>query len=163
MRKLFPLFLLLLASPVFAANATYVQGPGAAGTPVGGVLTVQGASSGGNIPVTLSACTPISSSALAANLVVKASAGALCSFNVSADSTLSGAAWWVMVYNATSAPADGSVTPLKCYALPLGATGITASFSQPVTASTGITIGVSTNGCFTKAASTHAFISGDFQ
>lgn len=109
------------------------------------------------------ALTPITSAALAANTVIKASAGNLYSFEVSADSTLSGAAWWIMIYNATSAPGDGGVTPLKCYALPSGAISYAAAFPVPVAFSTGITIGVSTTGCFTKTASTHAFISGDAQ
>lgn len=109
------------------------------------------------------ALTPVSSSALAANTVIKASAGNLYSFEVSADSTLSAAAWWIMIYNATSAPVDGAVTPLKCYAMASGVTAFTAGFQTPVAFSTGITVGVSTTGCFTKTASTHAFISGDAQ
>jgi hypothetical protein len=105
--------------------------------------------------------TPVPSTALEANHVIKASAGNLYSFNVSADSTLSGAAWWLMIYNAASAPADGAVTPAKCYAFPSGTTGYSAAFTLPVNFSTGITMGVSTTGCFTKTASAHAFISGD--
>jgi hypothetical protein len=114
---------------------------------------------------TLTPATPVSCTALCANLVVKASAGTLYSFEIAADSTLSGAAWWEMVYNATSAPADGAgQTPLKCYAAPSGTTTFNGSFtSGGIAASTGITIGVSTTGCFTKTASTHAMISGDFQ
>lgn len=102
-------------------------------------------------------------SAIAANLVVKASAGNLYGLQVSADSTLSAAAWWIIIYNATSAPADGAITPSKCFAMPLGATSFSASWDIPVQFSTGITVGVSTTGCFTKTASTHAFISGDFK
>lgn len=103
------------------------------------------------------------SQALASNQVLKASAGNLYSFEVSADSTLSSAAWWIMIFDATSLPIDGAVTPAKCYAMPSGATGFNAAFSYPIRFTTGIVIGVSTNGCFTKAASTHAFISGDAQ
>lgn len=102
-----------------------------------------------------------SSSALAANQVVKAGAGSLVSFQVAADSTLSAAPWWIMIYNAASAPVDGAVVPVKCYAMPSGSTGILAAFPIAVPFSVGITIGVSTTGCFTKTASTHAFISGD--
>lgn len=119
------------------------------------------------LPVTTSVSgsgvTAVSSSALAANLVVNATAASLFSFNVQADSTLSGAAWWVMIYNATTAPGDGAVTPVKCYSLPTGATGISGAFPSPVAFSTGIVIGVSTTGCFNKTASTHAFISGDYK
>lgn len=110
-----------------------------------------------------STSTAASSSALAANQVVCASACHLASFNVSADSTLSGAAWWVMIYNATSAPADGSVTPIKCVAAPSGTTSLNGAFTSPPAFATGVVIGVSTTGCFTKTASTHAFISGDSQ
>jgi hypothetical protein len=104
---------------------------------------------------------PIPSTALEANHVIKGSAGNLYSFNVSADSMLSGAAWWLMIYNATSAPSDGAVTPIKCYAFPSGTTGYSAAFTLPINLSAGITLGVSTTGCFTKTASAHAFISGD--
>lgn len=109
------------------------------------------------------ASTVISTAALASSLVVKASAGNLYSFEVAADSTLSAAAWWIMIFNATSLPSDGAVTPAKCYAMPLGTTSYAGAFPFPARFGTGITIGVSTNGCFTLAASVHAFISGDFK
>lgn len=105
--------------------------------------------------------TPVSSSSLEANHVIKASPGNLYSFNVSVDSTLSAVAWWLMIYNATAAPADGAVTPAKCYAFPAGTTSYSAAFPLPIGLGTGITMGVSTTGCLTKTASAHAFISGD--
>lgn len=173
-----------LTSTTITGN-TVVVGPTADGSPattppvlVGGTLdgtatgtvdvwkvTAAGIGYVNNAPSAASdaGLTPTTSSALAANTVIKASAGNLYSFEVSADSTLSAAAWWIMVYNATSAPGDGAVTPLKCFALPSGATSYAAAFPVPVAFSTGITIGVSTTGCFTKTASTHAFISGDAQ
>jgi hypothetical protein len=129
-------------------------GTGAAGSvamPVTGTITPA--------PVTL---TTASTAALAANLVAKATPGSLYSFEVSADSTLSGAAWWLMLYNATTAPADGAVTPFKCYAFPSGTTSFAAAFPTPAVFSAGITMGVSTTGCFSKTASTHAFLSADF-
>lgn len=100
---------------------------------------------------------------LCSNLVVKASPGNIFSFNVSADTTLSGAAWWLMFFNSTTLPADGTVTPAKCYALPSGTTSYSAAFPVPVAFATGIVMGVSSTGCFTKTASVHAFISGDFK
>jgi hypothetical protein len=111
----------------------------------------------------LAGLSTVACSSLCANQIIKGSAGNLYSFNISADSTLSGAAWWIMIYNATSAPTDGGVTPAKCYAMPLGTTSYSAAFPVPVAFATGITIGASTTGCFTKTASTHAFISGDFK
>jgi hypothetical protein len=124
-----------------------------------GSINVDATGGGGGNPSTHNQC-----GSLCSSLVVKNAAGNLYSFHVSADSTLSGAAWWIMVYDLTSAPADGSVTPAKCYALPSGATAFTGAFDAGgVAFTTGITIGVSTTGCFTKTASAHAFIGGDYQ
>lgn len=109
------------------------------------------------------ALTQVSTSALAANLVVSAGGANLWSFDVAADATLSAAPWWIFVFNNTSAPADGAVTPAKCYALPAGATSFTGGFPSGIAFSTGITISVSSTGCFSKTSSTHAFISGDFR
>lgn len=116
-------------------------------------------------PQTTTPCTAVSTTALAASLVVNAAPAKICGFEVQADSTLSAAAWYIMVFNATSLPADGAVTPIKCYPMAAGTTGYAAAFSTGGTSfGTGITIGVSTTGCFTKTASTHAlFISGDYQ
>lgn len=112
----------------------------------------------------LTADTHAQCSALCANLVVKGTSGTLKTFEVSADSTLSGAIWYVMVYDATSAPADGAVTPAKCYQQPSGTTQMGGTLSSGGSAFlTGITIGVSTTGCFSKTASTHAFIAADNQ
>lgn len=160
----------LWVSPATASTPWTVTGSGTAGTAAAGVVTVQGIAS--MTPV-LATETPSSAagaanafsstSALASNLVLKASAGNLYSFEVAADSTLSAAAWWIMIYNATSLPGDGAVTPAKCYAVPAGTSNVSANFTVPVRFGTGITIGVSTNGCFTQAASIHAFISGEAQ
>lgn len=133
------------------------------GTVASGTCPMPVTISGSGSVVTLSPATKVSSSALAANQIIVTGAHVLTSFNVSADSTLSGGAWWVMIYDATTAPADGAVTPAKCYAIPSGATSISGNFTSPVSFTTGIVIGVSTTGCFTKTASTHAFISGDYQ
>lgn len=118
----------------------------------------------GSVTVVEPVLSTTSSTALAANLVINAAASGLYSFTVSADSTLYAATWYIMIYNATSAPVDGAVTPLKCYEMPTNTYTYTAAFPNPVPFSTGIVIGVSTTGCFTKTASTHAaFISGDYK
>src|SRR5579862_306229 len=99
----------------------------------------------------------LATSALAASLVLKASAGALYGFDVAADSALSMAPWWLMIFNAASAPADGAVTPAKVYAFPAGTLGYAASWGiAPLPFSTGITLVVSTTGPFTKTGSAHA-------
>jgi hypothetical protein len=117
-----------------------------------------------NDPAVVQAISPvasISTGSLAANQIVSAVPANLYSFEVSADATLSAAAWWIMIYDAASAPVDGAVTPKKCFAQASGTTSYAAAFPTPVVFSTGITIGASTTGCFSKTASTHAFISGD--
>lgn len=124
-------------------------------------VTVTSGSSTQNVAVV--AVTHIQTSSLASNLVVKNAAGNLYSFEISADSTLSGAAWWVMIFDATSAPADGAVTPAECYAMPSGATNISGEFVAPASFANGIVIVASTNGCFTKAASVHAFIGATYK
>lgn len=107
--------------------------------------------------------TTVSCTVLCSNLVVEnAGPHNLYSFQASADTTLSGAAWWVFIFNATSLPANGaSQTPAKCYAVPSGTTSFSGAFTTPIPFATGITIGVSTTGCFNLTASVHAFISGD--
>lgn len=123
--------------------------------PVSGAVTLSGT-------ITPTARTAVTSTSLEANHVITGAAGSLYSFEVQADSTLSAAAWWIMVYNATSAPVDGAVTPIKCYQMASGTLGASYAFPNPIAFSTGITIGVSTTGCLTKTASAHAIISGDF-
>lgn len=131
------------------------------GTPfqAGGALGASSANIGNVNPATHGQC-----STLCASDVLKNSAGALYSFEVQADATLSGAAWYVMIFDATSLPADGTVTPAKCYAQPSGTTQMGGTLAAGgATFGTGIVIGVSTTGCYTKTASTHAYIAGDFQ
>jgi hypothetical protein len=141
-KLLFASFLVIAASLCFALKE--------------GKTAANGANVGANVSTT---------SALAANLVLRTicpiSQCVLTSFEVSADSTLSAAAWWIMIYDATAAPSDGAVTPKKCYAIASGTTSFAAAFQTPPIFTTGIVIGVSTTGCFSKTASAHAFISGD--
>lgn len=130
-------------------------GPGALGSTATVVLNPSSTAGAGN--------TPVVTGSLATSLVVKNSAGNLYGLNVSADSTLSGAAWWVMIHNAVAAPAAGAVTPTKCFALASGTTMLALAFPTPVRFGTGISVTVGTTGCFTQTDSAHAFISGDAQ
>ncbi len=85
-------------------------------------------------------------------------------FEVSADSTLSGAAWWVMIFDAASLPGNGAVTPVKCYAVPTGTAQFSFAYSDAGPRfQTGVVIGASTTGCFSLTASAHAFIAADVQ
>lgn len=103
--------------------------------------------------------TTVASTAVSGGLVIKASPGNLYGFNV-----VSGAsAGFVLIFNSTTVPADGAVTPSRC--IPLAAnTGIDVNLrGQPTHFSTGIAIVFSTTGCFSKTASATAFIAGDAQ
>lgn len=104
---------------------------------------------------------PVATGVLATSLVLKASPGNLYSLNIAADSTLAGAAWWAMVFDATAAPAAGAVTPKKCYSMALGTTMLSLAFPTPLRLATGVSVTVSTAGCFTQTDSAHAFISGE--
>jgi len=103
------------------------------------------------------AVTPIGTSAAASALVIKASAGNLYSINIVTGAT----AGYLLVFNATTAPADGAVVPVKC--LPVAANvGLETNMrSMPEYFSTGIVAVFSSTGCFTKTASATAFMSGD--
>jgi hypothetical protein len=92
------------------------------------------------------AIAPSASSAAEACHVIKASAGTLY-----AVSGLAGQAEYFMVFNATSAPGDGAVTPVWWgQALTAGAWSVT--YPNPLSMSTGITICASSTGPLTKTA-----------
>lgn len=103
------------------------------------------------------ALTPVVTSAVASSLVLKASAG-----NFYGLTTVAGAsAGFVMLFDATTAPADGAVTPKEC--LPIAANSSnTISYipGPPIAYTTGIVAVFSTTGCFSKTASATAFFSG---
>jgi len=154
------------SNPSVGTNAaTAPTSSTAIGITVSGNL--QAVSAANPLPVSATLAAPTlstaSTSALASNLVAKSGAGTLYSFEASADTTLAGAAWWLMIFAATAAPSDGAVTPLKCYAFPAGTTGFSAAFPNGIAIATGITLVTSSAGCFTKTASAHAFISADYQ
>lgn len=99
--------------------------------------------------------TPVVSSAAEANHVLKATPGNLYGLSVTTGAT----AGYVLLFNATSAPADGAVTPLFCYAIP-ASSSIGVTFDIPAAFATGITASFSSTGCFTKTASATAFFAG---
>lgn len=74
------------------------------------------------------------------------------------------AAGFVMVFDAVSAPANGTVSPAACYPIPTPGAGQWSSLSMANTpiavgVTTGITIVYSTTGCYTLTKSATAFIS----
>lgn len=112
----------------------------------------------GAVTTTAAALAAVSSTAAESSHILKSSAGTIYSLTVTTGAT----AGYVLVFNATSAPSDGSVTPSDCVSVSAGAsTGIT--WSPPLSLSTGITVVFSSSGCFTKTASATAFFSGQVQ
>lgn len=101
------------------------------------------------------AVTPVVSTAAEANHVLKAGAGNLYGLSVTTGAT----AGYILLFNATSAPADGAVAPLFCYSIP-ASTSAGIAYNVPAAFSTGITASFSSTGCFTKTASATAFFSG---
>jgi len=107
------------------------------------------------------AITPVVTSAVASALVLKASAGNLYSVTLTTGAT----AGLLMVFNATSAPADGAVTPVYCVDVAATST-VAINFipGPPAQFATGITAVFSSGtNCFSKTASATAFISGMVQ
>jgi hypothetical protein len=104
--------------------------------------------------------TAVLSAAAEANHILKGSPGNL--YNAYATSTVAG---YLLIFDATTAPADGAVTPKDCIPGALTQSGIYAASINynpgPVEIfTTGITASWSSTGCFTKTASATAFIHG---
>lgn len=97
---------------------------------------------------------PGQSAATEGSHVLKGSSGYLWSLYV----TTGGSAGFLMTFNATSAPADGAVTPVECIQVPANSTGsLTFNTGPPDFYPTGIVAVFSTTGCFTKTISATAF------
>lgn len=96
-------------------------------------------------------------SVASSGVVFKVTPGTLFGVNVTAAAT----AGYVMIFNSTTIPADGTVTPSRC--IPLAAnTGLELNYRPiPIYFGTGIAVAFSSTGCFTKTASATAFITAD--
>lgn len=121
---------------------------------------VVGVGSGGGSPPPAS-ITPVVSAGLEASHVLKNAAGSL--YSVYASALTGGVTGYLLIFNATSAPADGAVTPI--IAVPFTATGVASANFQgipPAAFSTGITAVISSGTTpFTKTTGTlTGFISG---
>lgn len=93
------------------------------------------------------------------NVVLKSGAGNLYGVNI----VTGGSAGYLMVFDATAAPGDGTVTPIKVYVVAANSSFSIAPSAIPLArCSTGITLVFSTTGPFSKTASATAFISGDY-
>lgn len=107
---------------------------------------------------TLAAVAPVATTAAVSCQVAKSSAGSLL-----ASTLYSSVSGWFLVFNATSAPADGAVTPIEFLRYPTADVTMGYSASPPLAAGTGITICFSTTGPYTKTASATATISAKVQ
>lgn len=129
MRKLLFAFVLLLLPSIAMAQSQCVVPAGGPGTAV-----VSAAAEGSH--------------------VLKAAPGCLLSTYV----TIGATAGYLMIFNSTTVPADGAVTPIEC--IPVAASSYTfLNFAPqpPEWFSTGISAAFSTTGCFTKTVGSGAF------
>lgn len=98
--------------------------------------------------------TPINSGAAEGSHVLKAAPGCLLSVYV----YNSGAAAFLMLFNSTTVPADGAVTPVEC--VPVGSASYQFINFAPQPSewfSVGVAAAISTTGCFTKTVGSGAF------
>jgi len=107
---------------------------------------------------------PVVSAALEATHVLKATGGTL--YSAYASNLTGGTAGNLLILNATSAPADGAVTPVVC--VPFNSSGVaSANYANvpPASFASGIVAVVSSaSSCFTKTTGVEtAFISGIVQ
>jgi hypothetical protein len=96
---------------------------------------------------------PVTSAAAETSHVIKASAGNLYRLAI----TTGASGGYLMVFDASSAPADGAVAPKICRAVAANAS-IDLIYDYPERYATGITAVFSTTGCFAKTASATAHI-----
>jgi hypothetical protein len=98
--------------------------------------------------------TPVVSTVAEGSHILKGSPGCL----ISAYVYNSGAAAFLLIFNQSTVPADGSVTPIEC--VPVGSAAyqfINLAPLPPEYFSSGITAVISTTGCFTKTIGSGAF------
>jgi hypothetical protein len=141
-----------------SSKATGVQGV-SGGVPVGETPSPTSSSS--------FAIAPGIAGSAASSVVLKASAGNLYSVYASAS-----AAGWLMVFNSTTAPSNGSTTAgtasgnmEECIAIPAAGTtgGLSFAGQPPESYSVGITAVFSSTGCGTLTTSATAFLHGAVQ
>jgi len=153
MKMLLRAALLLLAfgaaSPSLAQSASSVQAP-AGFAPMSAPCVKQ--PDGSCAP--LAATVPVATTAAASCLVAKNAPGSL--IGASLHSTAVG---WFLILNATTAPADGAVTPIEFVRYASADVTVGYAASPPIAGTTGLTICFSTSGPYTLTKSATATIS----
>lgn len=138
----------------------------------GKLLTDSGGTGGNtNVIITPSASAaagiaPVVAGAAVSSSILKASAG-----NLYSAYAVCTAQCWLMVFNSTSAPANGATTSgiaaanlQDCIPIPSGGTGsINYAPGPPEVFSTGITAAISSTACATLTLATTGFIHGSVQ
>ena len=165
------LFALLLSALPAHADSLVVQSCGTlpqaypAGSTRNDVVDVNGNKCAtGSVTATLSpsssssvGITGVVSSTAESSHVLKGASGNLYSIYLTTGAT----AGYLMVFNATSAPSNGAVTPDQCIEAPANSTvGISNGIGPPDVYSTGITAVFSSTGCFTQTLSATAMFRG---
>lgn len=155
-------------------NSWPVQGATAAGSPPAGSPVLVGGTdgtntrsiittSGGILLITPSPSATIglttqSCTAACASTIVS---GAHALYDGSFSSTVTG---WLLIYNATSCPANGTVTPEKAIAYTVANSTVGFSWGGlPMINGTGLAACFSSSGPYSATASTTAFISVDYK
>ena len=104
--------------------------------------------------------TPVVSAAAEGSHILKASPGCLISTYVTPSST----AGYLMLFNSTTVPADGAVTPVECIQIASSVTNfLNWAPLPPEWFSIGIVAVFSTTGCFTKTVGSGIFFHGIVQ
>ena len=107
------------------------------------------------------AIVPVASAALESSHVLKGSAGNLYGFQVNFG-TCGSPPCWIMLFDATSLPANGAVTPIKWYQVGANTTAtITWEPGPALRFNNGLVVGCSTTGPFTLTATAQCAISGE--
>lgn len=99
---------------------------------------------------------PVRTTAASASLVLRSGRGVLHAVNASAGATPG----YLMLFDAASEPADGTVEPVKCWYIAANES-LDKSWTVPLRFMTGIIAVFSSTGPYTKTASATAFISGE--
>jgi hypothetical protein len=106
------------------------------------------------------AATPVVSAAAEGSHILKASPGCLVATYVTVGAT----GGFLLVFNLTTVPGDGAVTPTECIQVLANTTNYLNWAPQPPEwFSNGIVVVFSTTGCFTKTISATAFFHGIVQ
>lgn len=99
---------------------------------------------------------PVRTTSAAASLVLWSGPGVLHAVNASAGATPG----YLMLFDDTSEPADGTVEPVKCWFIDADES-LDKFFPVPLRFMTGIVAVFSSTGPYTKTASATAFLSGE--